>query len=314
VAEIISRTVPVGISACLYRCPVRYNGHALDAISVLGRERAAFAFTPVCPECMAGLGVPRAPIHLTGTGAAVLSGEARVRDRHGRDLTEEMLGACAACFGALQRARARVVVVKEASPSCGVYKTRVGGHRREQSLAAGVFGAMLAETGWFLVPDDALANPLRWWDWRRRMHAWLWFADRRLERAADLYEAWHVVKFVLQETSRPFADDMGRRLATLPKSTSAEALLPLRREILDALRQPSDRTRIRQAMWKTYAHMRSQGRLAGVDTHGLDVRPPEVPERVDEIAEQLVKLERISWENDVLVGTTPVVWHKAPRG
>jgi uncharacterized protein YbbK (DUF523 family) len=312
VAEVISRTVPVGISACLYRCPVRYNGKtAGDAIAVLGRERTGFTFTPVCPECMAGLGVPRPAIHLTGPGAEVLEGQARVRDRRGRDVTDQLVSASAACFGALQRARVRVMVVKEASPSCGVYKTRVGSHRREQVLASGVFGAMLLQTGWFLIPDDALANPLRWWDWRRRMHAWLWFADQPLEHARDIMGAWHVVKFVVQETSRPFADDIGRRLAALPKGVTAEDLQPLRREILDGLRRPSDRAKIRQALWKTYAHARAQGRLRGVDTHGLDVRPPEEPERVDEIAEQLVTLERISWENDLLVGTTPVVWRQA---
>lgn len=73
-AEVLDRRVSAGVSACLARCPVRYNGKGFDALAVLGRERTAFTFTPVCPECMAGLGVPRPSVHLTGSGAEVLAG------------------------------------------------------------------------------------------------------------------------------------------------------------------------------------------------------------------------------------------------
>lgn len=56
-AEIITAKIALGVSACIDRCPVRYNGRALDSLSVLGRERSDFVLTPVCPECLAGLGV-----------------------------------------------------------------------------------------------------------------------------------------------------------------------------------------------------------------------------------------------------------------
>jgi uncharacterized protein YbbK (DUF523 family) len=316
VAEIVSRKVPIGISACLYRCPVRYNGKALDVTGVIGRERESFVFTPVCPECMAGLGVPRPPMHLTGPGAEVLAGDARVRNRMGRDVTDQLVAGARRSFEALLDARVEAVIAKDSSPSCGLYKTRLGGHRREAAQASGVFGAMLRETDWFLIPDSGLANALTWWDWRRRLHAWLWLKDRPLERPADLYDAWHVVKFVLQETSRPFADAMGRKLAALPKGSSAEGLEPLRREILDALRMPSTRARIRQAMWKTYITAAKHGKLEGIDLHGVEteIEPPDEPERLDELADALQKLERISFENDVLFGTSPVIWRRGgPR-
>ena len=92
--QLITRKVPVGISACAFACPVRYNGRGTDALAILGRERSDFEFTPVCPECLAGLGVPRNPIHLTGTGAEVLAGTASVRDRHGRDVTDLVVDGC----------------------------------------------------------------------------------------------------------------------------------------------------------------------------------------------------------------------------
>lgn len=313
VAEIITRKVPIGISACVYRCPVRYNGKSFDALATMGRERADFSFTPVCPECMAGLGVPRTPVHLTGPGQEVLAGEAKVKDRRGRDVTDQLVAGSRACLEALERAGVRAMIVKEASPSCGVFRARVGSKRQEQVEGSGVFGAMLLETGWFLIPDIALANPLLWWDWRRRLHAWLWLSDRPIGRAHELYDAWHVVKFVLQETNRPFADEMGRALAALPKGAGAADLEPLRARMLEALRTPSTKPRIRAALFKTYAHARKGGRLEGVDLHGLEVDSPETRASIDEVVARLIKMERISFENDLLFGTSPVIFRAGAR-
>jgi len=313
VAEIITERVPLGISACVYRCPVRYNGKAFDALATVGRERQDFAFTPVCPECMAGLGVPRMPIHLAGPGQEVLAGRAKVKDRRGRDVTDVLIEGSRACLATLQRAGVRAMIVKEASPSCGVYRARIGKKRNEQVEGSGVFGAMLLETGWFLIPDSALANPLLWWDWRRRLHAWLWLVDRELTRARDLYEAWHVLKFVIQETDRSFADEMGRRLAALPKNPAAGVLEDARRDILEALRRPSTRPRIKQAMWKTYVHHKKRGRLDGVDLHDLTVSSPEVRVNLMDIAKELATLERISFENDLLFATSPVIRRDSRR-
>jgi uncharacterized protein YbbK (DUF523 family) len=306
VARIITQKVPIGISACAFNCPVRYNGHAFDALAIMGRERSDFIFTPVCPECLAGLGVPRAPIHLTGTGAEVLAGTATVRDRRNNDVTERVVAGSRDAMAALERAGVVAFIAKEASPTCGLAKARVGKRRTEQ-LGAGVLGAMLAESGLFLISDEALANSLLWWDARRRLHAWLWLRSREISSARELYDAWHLVKFVIQETARPVADDIGRTLAALPKRVPAEQLDALRTRILDALRTPSAKQRIRSAMFKTYVHAKKKGQLEGVDLHDLTIDSPEVRMNVDELARELTILERVSFENDVLFGTSPVI-------
>lgn len=311
--ELITRRVPIGVSACVFRCPVRYNGKSFDALATMGRERQDFSFTPVCPECMAGLGVPRDPIHLTGTGQEVLAGKAKVRSRRGRDVTDEIVAGSRACLETLRRAGVRAMIVKEASPTCGVFKARVGKKRQETSEGSGVFGAMLLDTGWFLIPDNALANPLLWWDWRRRLHAWLWLSDREISSAGELYEAWHVIKFIVQETDRPFADEMGRALAALPKRPPTEALEPLRAGMLDALRRPSTRARIASWMFKAYKHQVKRGTLDGVDLHELKLDSPEFRANVMNLAEELIKLERISFENDLLFGASPVLYREGRR-
>jgi uncharacterized protein YbbK (DUF523 family) len=309
---IVTERMRLGVSACVYRCPVRYNGRAFDAVAVLGRERSDYVFTPVCPECLAGLGVPRDPIHLTGSGAEVLAGTAQVRDRRGHDVTARVVEGSRAAMDALERAGVQAVIVKESSPTCGLMKAQVG-KRRQAETGAGVFGAQLLASGWFLIPDDALASPLRWWDARRRLHAWLWLKARRLDGAKDLYEAWHVLKFVVQEIDRPLADDIGRRLAALPRRPDGALVDASRVEIMDALRRPSTTPRIRQAMWKTYVHHRKHGRLAGVDLHDLDPASPEVVANTTRIVADLAKMERVSFENDLLFGTSPVLRRDARR-
>lgn len=306
-AEIITEKPRIGISACLYRCPVRYNGKAFDALSVIGRERSDFTFTPVCPECMAGLGVPRPPIHLTGPGEDVLAGRERVLDRRGHDRTAELIAGARACCDALDLAGVEAVILKEKSPSCGLELARIGKDDSRQAQGAGVFGAMQKTTGRFLVTERALDNPLAWWDARRRLHAWLWLRRRDITKSSELYDAWHVVKFVIQETDRPFADAMGRDLAALPKRPSRAALEELRARMLDALGTPSNKRRIRGALWKTYTHHRKHGRLEGLDTYGLDPTPPSDPETLMRLADDLIRLERISFDSDVLFGTSPVI-------
>ncbi len=311
--EILTSKASLGVSACLADCPVRYNGKRFDALGKLGRERADFAITPVCPECMAGLGVPREPIHLTGSGEEVLAGTAAVRNRHGRDVTDAVVAGCEACVGALERAGARAVILKEESPSCGLFKTRTGANRRTAGLGSGVFSAMLAAKDWFLMPDTAFNSPLTWWDWRRRLHAWLWLTDRPIANNGDLTSVWHVIKFVLQETGRSSADELGRDLAALPRHAPVEQLEALRARMLALLKVPTTRERAMSALWKTYAHARKKGTLDGVDLHELTVRSPEVQRNVTMIAEEMVGLERISFENDLLFGTSPVLYRESRR-
>jgi uncharacterized protein YbbK (DUF523 family) len=309
---ILSERMRLGVSACVYDCPVRYNGRSFDAVSVLGRERSDYVFTPVCPECLAGLGVPRDPIHLTGPGAEVLAGRASVKDRRGHDVTERVILGARAAMDALERAEVQAVIVKESSPSCGLMKAQIGRHRRAET-GAGVFGAQLLASGWFLIPDEALASPLRWWDARRRLHAWLWLKDRPMDSSKAAYEAWHVLKFLVQELDRPLADDIGRRLAALPKRPPRASLEDLRTCVLDALRTPSTTPRIRQAMWKTYVHHRKHGRLDGVELHELDPASPEVIANTTRIVHDLTAMERVSFENDLLFGTSPVLSRDARR-
>lgn len=147
-----------GVSACLYGCPVRYDGESFDAVAVAGPSVAGRVFLPVCPECMAGLGVPRERIVLTGTGDEVLDGEARVVDVRGRDVTEQVVAGARECLEALRRGGAKTVVLKERSPSCGPRSAPIERADGSVSQGAGVFAALCVREGLTVLDETALAG------------------------------------------------------------------------------------------------------------------------------------------------------------
>ena len=56
-----------------------------------------------------------------------------------------------------------------------------------------------------------------------------------------------------------------------------------------------------------------RGTLNGVDLHDLTVRSPEVLRNVTTIAAELTALERIAFENDLLFGSSPVLYRERGR-
>ena len=115
-----SGRIPVGVSSCLLGEAVRYDGghkHDRYLTGVLGRY---FRYVPCCPEALAGLGVPRPPIRLTGDPDAPRA--VRVADAS-VDVTDALLAVAresAPGMGAL-----RGYVFKRGSPSCGMERVKV---------------------------------------------------------------------------------------------------------------------------------------------------------------------------------------------
>ncbi len=115
-----ARKPRIAVSACLTGAEVRYNGgHKASRLcnEVLGQY---FDFIPVCPEIAIGLGVPRAPIRLTGDPAdpqAVsshdpaldLSGPLRA---YGQQMATDLTDICGYIF-------------MQKSPSCGLERVKV---------------------------------------------------------------------------------------------------------------------------------------------------------------------------------------------
>jgi len=152
------------VSACLLGRRVRFDGGAKrsdDALLAAWREEGRLV--PFCPEVEGGLPVPRPPAEIEGGagGAAVLDGEARVLTRDGRDVTDAFLAGARAALDAAVASGARVAILKEGSPSCGVLTVYDGAFRGRKVAGEGVTTALLERHGIRVFNEDRIADAAR---------------------------------------------------------------------------------------------------------------------------------------------------------
>ena len=304
---LLHEKVVLGVSGCNFGAPYRYNRKGWDRIKLLNREQGDFVWHPVCPEAAAGLGVPREPIRIAGgNGQDVWDGTAQVINRKGRNVTDALKKACMNALETLTDAGAVGYVFMEGSPTCGVYRTSLKNKRLGHP--PGVFGALLLKEGFFLIPAIDLESPLRWWDWRRRLHAFVWVTRQELCSKQELYNLWYTVKFLCQELDEPDARRIGRELASLPKGFSPEHASGFRDQILALLRKPSSVSRIKQRLWKSYVHHR---RMTGESVES--VMPPDTPRNVTRITRELMEMERQAFEKGVFFSSAPILYRDEQR-
>jgi uncharacterized protein YbbK (DUF523 family) len=139
------------VSACLLGINCRYDGgnaHSETVTAFLdGRPLLA-----VCPELVAGLGVPRPPCRFEGgDGRAVIAGTARIVDENGNDRTEAFVAGARAVLTTVLEKRISVAILNERSPSCGVHEVYIGATR---SPGMGVLTALLVEAGIRVLSDE----------------------------------------------------------------------------------------------------------------------------------------------------------------
>jgi uncharacterized protein YbbK (DUF523 family) len=151
----------VGISACLTGRPVYQDGSPQRPGPGLDWLGARFRLVPICPEVTAGFGTPHPPIHLVGgDGSAVLAGRGRVHSHRWGDVTTRLLARAYRSLQDLEEAGVDGLVLRELSPSCGVSRTSIRGHGRVAE-GSGVFAALARSLRIPIVPEGALASPLR---------------------------------------------------------------------------------------------------------------------------------------------------------
>jgi uncharacterized protein YbbK (DUF523 family) len=300
----LSEKIKIGISACMYGCNVRYNKKGWDMIQYFGREAGDFIWYPVCPECMAGLGVPRDPIRVAGeSGEEVWNGNAKIKNRQGIDVTSQILRGSSVCLEMLKASDVNVFIFMEGSPTCGVYRTTLKNKRLGKP--PGVFGAKLLSEGYFLIPAADLQSPIKRWDWRRRLHAFVWLKKVDIENKEQLFDVWHRLKFLCQEIDRKNANEIGKKLASLPKGFDQQQSEMIRKEISEILRRPSSIKSIKHMLWKNYIYY-----LRKTNDKLENIHPPESLRSMTIVANELMDLERKALEKDVLFGSTPVIYRK----
>ncbi|MBF0122377.1 MAG: DUF523 domain-containing protein [Candidatus Omnitrophica bacterium] len=299
---VLTAKIKLGISACNFGAKFRYNRAGWDRVESLGREKDEYSWSPVCPEVLAGLGVPRPPVKLSGgSGDDLWAGSAKLKNRLGRDVSEEIKMASLASMDALHRAGVDAFLFMEGSPTCGVYRTTLKDKRLGKP--PGVLGSLLLKERIFLIPVLDLESPWKWWDHTRRLHAFVWLKKLEIASKKDIYEAWHALKFICQEIDRSLSDDIGRALAALPGKLEGFDIELWRGRALDLLRRPSTLKRIQSVMSKHYAHYRKAFGLKVVEAQA----PSEMLGKAAFVSE-LIKMERKAAEQGYLFAGRPILY------
>lgn len=141
--------IRVLVSSCLLGEPVRYNGSDANAkSSTLERWKAEGRLIPFCPEIAGGLPVPRPPAEIEGqAGLAVLSGEARVVDETGQDVTHCFIDGAHETLKVARNQGARLAIFTDGSPSCGSTYVYDGSFAGVRHSGRGVTAALLEQEG-----------------------------------------------------------------------------------------------------------------------------------------------------------------------
>ena len=291
--------VIVGISACQYGSKVRYNAKGWDMVENLKREKNEFIFYPICPELLSVMGVPREAISLrSGNGHDFWENKASIKNRSGVLLDDKIKKGCELSLELIKNMNIDVFIYMEGSPSCGVYRTSLKGKRLGNP--PGTFGSLLLKEEIFLIPAVDLQSPIKWWDWRRRMYAYVWLKNRQISTMEDMYKGWHTVKFLCQELFRKESDEIGRRLAE-GNIKSTEELKEIKKQIMDMLRKPSNLEKIKQSLWKNYKFLEKKKSI-----HLEEIKEPTDIRNMAKLAQELSRLEVVSREENLLFGASPI--------
>ena len=107
----MKKEIKVLISACLLGDNVKYSGgNNLTPELVTMLEKYNVKIVKICPECFAGLPIPRVPSEIR---------EDKVYGKDDRDITEEFLVGAEKTYEVAKRKQVVFAILKERSPSCG---------------------------------------------------------------------------------------------------------------------------------------------------------------------------------------------------
>ena len=149
------KKAPIIVSACLLGRRCRYNGEGRAHPGVIDFLRGK-NYVALCPERLAGWGVPRPAVEFHGGGAGeVAEGKARIRDSRGRDRTAGLIKGVAKALSRAISLQVRQAILKEKSPSCGVKRVYRDGRLRR---GEGLFTRRLRQRGVRVRSEENFAH------------------------------------------------------------------------------------------------------------------------------------------------------------
>lgn len=138
------------VSACLLGRNCKYNGgnNYNPKVEALLKDHVA---VEVCPERMAGLGVPRTPIE-------IVDGE--VKDRNGNSVDAALRRSVEMILTQVRREGIHYAILKSRSPTCGVRQIYDGTFSGTLIDGAGVLAQALMDEGCEVFDSEYLPEHL----------------------------------------------------------------------------------------------------------------------------------------------------------
>jgi len=112
--------IKIALSSCLLGNAVRYDGQAKRNDKLINQLSSDFELVAVCPEVMAGLGVPRAKIQLVKVGYDIRA--LGVDDAH-LDVSDKLMRTADEFI--FHNKDICGLILKSKSPSCGLGSTKI---------------------------------------------------------------------------------------------------------------------------------------------------------------------------------------------
>ena len=138
----------VVVSACLLGENCKYNGgnNCSPAVAefLQGRE-----VIPVCPECLAGLGVPRPPIEIVGDD---------VQTKSGKSVGAALQQSIAEILAQLSEEQIECAVLKSRSPTCGVKQVYDGSFSGTLVDGMGMLARALQKAGYTVIDSEEIGT------------------------------------------------------------------------------------------------------------------------------------------------------------
>ena len=136
------------VSACLLGRNCKYNGGNNYREKIVEFLRGKEVIE-VCPEVLAGLGVPRTPIEIR---------DGEVVSRDGNSVDTAIRAAVAQVLQGIRDEQIECCILKSRSPTCGVHQIYDGTFSGTLIDGAGVLAQALKEAGYRVLDDEDLQS------------------------------------------------------------------------------------------------------------------------------------------------------------
>lgn len=132
------------VSACLLGENCKYNGDNNYCARVAEHVKDKKVIT-VCPEVMAGMGIPRIPIEIV---------DGVLMDRNGNNVDMALRDAVAQAMGQIRNVEIECAILQSRSPTCGVNEIYDGSFSGKLIPGSGVFAQALRDAGYPVIDAE----------------------------------------------------------------------------------------------------------------------------------------------------------------